>query len=99
MTKNKNIKDIQTEELAREFSRLLLAYIGLEDMETVNYLHDLDGPESGICHTHDYCDANQIMIDAIQNIIGGEYGFDLDDCNCLNQAWNMARRNEFYIND
>jgi hypothetical protein len=90
------IQDIKKEELALKFSQLLLECIGIENMKMVNHLNELTGYNYSICHSHDYCDANQIMLDTIEKLIG-TYDFDFNDCECINEAWHMAKLNNFYI--
>lgn len=42
---------------------------------------------TNICHSHDFCDANQAMIDAV-----GEEFYNSDPQNAnINEAWDMAK--------
>src|SRR3989304_4399232 len=56
------------EAVAREFSRLLLAEIGNKKFREVVKRNKLE-KDKGICHSHDFCDANMVMQDALK-IIG-----------------------------
>ena len=46
------------------------------------------------CATHDFCDANQVMLDAIESICGfADYHFAQNEM--INAAWNIARKARF----
>lgn len=46
------------------------------------------------CATHDFCDANQVMLDAIESICGfADYHFAQNEM--INAAWEIARRARF----
>jgi len=49
----------QIEAVARQFCVDLLEVIGGEDLERVVTLNAADGRH---CHTHDFCDANDVML-------------------------------------
>lgn len=57
------INDITT--LAREFSARLAACIGSEKLYLAGYLNECDADKCA-CHTHDFCDANEVMIQTIE---------------------------------
>jgi hypothetical protein len=72
--------------LAQEFTARLRATLTSEKWIE---LIDLNSNESNpaICHSHDYCDANQIMIDSI-SFIGIEYSAE---STLWSDAWLHAR--------
>jgi hypothetical protein len=54
----------------------------------------------GVCHTHDYIDANMVMLEAMEEIMGEGYCDDIpvDQEKTLlwNDSWKMAFKNEYY---
>lgn len=87
--------------LAFEFGRVLTEWLGVERMRIVNLLNlGTDGSE---CHSHDFCDANQAMLDAFENVFGremetnGETKQGSDDIDLVNDAWNIAKVNGFGV--
>lgn len=44
-------------------------------------------PDSGICHSHDFCDANMPMAEALLVVTGCEPSFDHD---AITELWNQA---------
>lgn len=44
-------------------------------------------PDSGICHSHDFCDANMPMAEALLIVTGCEPSFDHD---AITELWNQA---------
>lgn len=84
--------------LALEFARLLHEQINPEDMEAcVNFAKA--NPTSAVCLTHDYCDSNQVILDAFRNVMGR--GMDIlhaDDSSLVGFAWDLARRLGFSAN-
>jgi hypothetical protein len=88
-------------QLARTFSILLKHEIGGDNMSMVNVLNDTE-PYVFACASHDYCDANQVMIDAFVGLFGREPAYadepgNEQDTNITISAWNEARKNKFYI--
>lgn len=87
-------------ELAREFARQLRAEIGDERMTIVN-MKNATVPYAGSCASHDYCDANVVMMRAYTNLTGiAEADIRLDDeatVSLFNYAWDTARDNNFYM--
>ena len=76
--------------LARAFSALLVKRIGKAKVKKVNKLN-LTETDSGVCHSHDFCDANMVMASAIRRA-----GL-LDDPRLWNDAWRFAVKNRFFI--
>ncbi|MBN8422479.1 MAG: hypothetical protein J0L73_26425 [Verrucomicrobia bacterium] len=82
--------------LARAFATQLHADIG-NDISTVVALNAQEG-NSPCCHSHDFCDANQTMLDAWQALTGEECEFSADDdalTALINEAWNIAKAHDF----
>lgn len=54
-----------------------------------------DETDPRICHTHDFCDSNQAMIDAFARL-GVEYDTQSDAHHALGQqAWALAKKRGF----
>lgn len=48
------------------------------------------------CATHDFCDANMVMLAAFQSAFGREMDFDSQpDCDLTNAAWDAAIKEGF----
>lgn len=91
-----------SEAIAREFSRLLTQYLGKETMREVNRKNStVEYVNGGFCATHDYCDSNVFMWEAVCNVEGLNPETDLDqylnDPTEFNQSWNVAKDNCFYV--
>lgn len=80
--------------LAREFSRRLLAEIGPENMAQLIAENAACAVE-GICYSHDYCDANQVMIDSLPAIGQSYDGSDDEQWGLIDDAWDIARASQF----
>ena len=88
--------------LAKEFCRQLRIELELykeaadEILETINSrnaVYEASGDHS-TCATHDFCDANQVMLDAIESICGvADYHFAQNEM--INAAWDIARKARF----
>lgn len=92
----------QIEKLAREFSRLLSEELPEEDLEKLVELteaRNMSGIDTDICHSHDFCDANMVMVEAYENIVGPWLNVlpDSKDMDLINEAWWMAQSNLFYL--
>jgi hypothetical protein len=89
----KNHKSI---EIAKMFCRLLIRDVGPFLVEAVQRNRDEESP--GVCHTHDFCDANMTMAEAMQ-----AHGLMADktvplgdqDNDVWNEAWDLAKKAEF----
>lgn len=83
------------EHLAREFSRLLVLALGKKRVLRIARKNKLE-TDPKVCHSHDICDANMIMLEAHQNI-GLDPGDSPDDVKLWNDAWSEAVRNSFFL--
>lgn len=72
--------------LAEKFTELLRAALSpaeFAEMADAN----ANETDAGICHSHDYCDANQVMLNAMESL-----GIEYDAENTLfSDAWLHAR--------
>lgn len=87
--------------LAAEFAKLLKNEIGEENLDKVVKQNKVNDP--WICASHDYCDANMVMVTAFENIFGHEFHEsedekvnDLEDI-LWNKSWTLAKKNDFDI--
>lgn len=99
-TQHKTVTQIEPEILAREFSRVLAEYISVESVQNVVKLNKLE-TNPGVCHSHDFCDANMAMIEAVSNVTGIPemdcYITDDSHHVAINKAWDLAKENGFYL--
>ncbi|NCX56797.1 MAG: hypothetical protein EBW87_06330, partial [Burkholderiaceae bacterium] len=85
-------------ELAKAFCAQLLKSLpnpfdNLAEINHRNAVFEADGDHS-TCATHDFCDANQVMLDAIESICGvADYHFAQNEM--INAAWDIARKARF----
>ena len=81
--------------VAKDFASILTAWIGRKNVEEAAR-RNADEADPGVCHSHDFCDANEAMAEAM-----GRNGFpDMDpqDENAVrlwNEAWDLAVRRGF----
>lgn len=76
--------------IARAFCGVLNEWLTPEQIQQVNILNATDADQS-VCHTHDFCDANQAMLDAMESLgIEWEGIEDLDRIP-VNEAWSIAK--------
>lgn len=51
-----------------------------------------------ICHSHDFCDANQVFADAFITIVGRDIDTQSDaDVTTWSDAWALAKEAKFYV--
>lgn len=84
-------KNPTTKELCDKFCRILNEWLPPQSIAEINRLND--SPEyEGCCATHDFCDPNQAMADALE-----EFGlhFDPKMCDLINEAWELAKQRGF----
>lgn len=83
--------------IAREFSRLLTQYLGKGTMRQL-IRKNKTAEYKGFCASHDYCDSNVFMIEAICNHLGLDPdSIDLSEYSeVMNQSWDMAKDNGFF---
>lgn len=84
--------------VAQAFSRGLRAFLDEDQMEAINR-KNMHNPEyKECCATHDYCDANVVMLNAFESALGTEfdprqqYHADL-----ANAAWELAKIHRFKL--
>jgi hypothetical protein len=97
-----------TEKLAREFARVVLLDVGAENhAELLEKTKAILSRRDSICATHDYCDANESMLEAWRNLYGSEPFRAVDTEQAehireselaeINAAWSIAKSNLFWL--
>lgn len=85
MSENKQVAD-----LANMFVSILRDWLTEDEM---TQLHELNAAETDpyVCHSHDFCDANDAMLAAWESVIGGTPEFNNFDNNLWADAWGAAK--------
>ena len=87
--------------VARHFASVLSGWLTPGEMKEV-VERNLSEENEGVCHSHDFCDANMAMLEALQklNVVPAEFSEFSDEVTELfNNAWSTAKANDFYINE
>ena len=92
-----DIKD--TIRLARAFGEQVQTLSVAEFREII--LRNKSETNDGICHSHDFCDANMLMLDAFietfgRNPLDGPDGMTDEDGKLWDGAWAIAKAAEFF---
>tara|TARA_R110000868_G_scaffold140148_1_gene355467 strand:- start:397 stop:720 length:324 start_codon:yes stop_codon:yes gene_type:complete len=83
--------------LARLFGEQVQAALSATEFRAAVDANKSDGPDSTVCHTHDYCDANMLMLAAWQEFFGGEPDVSSEEDTAIwNDAWSIAKAAEFF---
>lgn len=90
-------------EISIEFSHLLKKEIGIENVKEVERRNKTE-EYAVCCASHDFTDANMVMAEAFERIMGREmkmpgeseelYDFDR---RIIEGAWDLAKANNFYL--
>lgn len=89
----------KVEQAARVFSKKLQEELTPEEFRQA--IEDNRTEESeGVCHTHDYMDANEVMADALEEVMGEGYCDDIppnqEKVLFWNSVWELAFTKEFF---
>lgn len=90
-----DLHDIPARALAHEFARQLARWLSVDDLDAINAKNDID-PDH--CATHDFCDPNQAMIDALDGCGYDYHGPNETQDSLIDAAWTIARENGFLTN-
>jgi len=78
-------------ELSQAFSRNMRESLTADELVKVNERNAT--PEyAGACASHDFCDANELMLKALADV--GRI-FDQSQTDLMNAAWDLSRANGF----
>lgn len=80
--------------LAKDFTQLLNDELPPELIVKINMLN-ATAPIPFGCHSHDFCDPNQVMIDAMAMQLVEFEAQDFEQGRAINQAWDLARKANF----
>jgi len=100
-TNTNALEDLTPTELARCFSAVLRQWLTDSEIANINAANAASGYNASICASHDYCDSNMAMLEAVSNAIGipvDNIDVDVSDvrfCELLNEAWAIANRADF----
>lgn len=89
------------EQLARKFSELLCKEIGRFKVCRVNkrnFNAKVRNSKTEVCHSHDFTDANEVML-AAREELGIEFPDHDDEWKVLSDAWGLAKENQFYLSE
>lgn len=75
-------------QLAYEFCRVLSEWLTPDELSEINRLN-ADESDPHICHSGDYCDSNQALLDAME--VFGISGFEQWMIPLCNETWRIAR--------
>lgn len=77
--------------LSSEFSRILREWLSPDELAEI-YQRNSTPEYSGCCASHDFCDPNQAMEEALE-----VFGLDFHPrlCELVNEAWSIASRSRF----
>lgn len=80
--------------LANKFSMILRSWLTEDEMKKVIERNKTETYRD-VCHSHDFCDANMAMLEAIES-----FGLTIDadneeDAALWNSAWEIAKKNNF----
>lgn len=91
--------------LARIFSGYVRHALTKEQLAEAVRLNAMEPEGSGVCHTHDFVDANEVMAEAMsamysedtveQVLLDSEHPNHQFMVDLWNMAWDRARENEF----
>lgn len=78
-------------DLSSEFSRILREWLSPDELAEINQRNSTS-EYSGCCASHDFCDPNQAMVEALEM-----FGLDFHPrlCGLVNEAWGIASRSRF----
>jgi hypothetical protein len=86
--------------VAVEFSRQLKLMLEPQIFDEMLRQHiEEDAVNKDICVSHEYCDPNEAMILAFEKCLGYSIDVNPADTALYNQAWNLAKQNNFYFNE
>jgi hypothetical protein len=87
--------DIQT--LATIFTRIILEVYTENEMDEIIRRNHAE-TDKNVCHTHDFGDANESMLQAFSEVHGREpHISNHDDMELINAAWAQAKLSDFDV--
>lgn len=82
-------------DLANAFSRVIREWATAEELATIVHRNGHE-QSPGVCHSHDFFDANEAMMDAFATFsLSSPDGDDAEACALWGRAWDIAKANHF----
>jgi hypothetical protein len=83
--------------LAMEFGHEIQAALSTADFRAACDANKAEPVNSDVCHSHDYCDANECMIAAFKAVEGRDsVASSARDAELINDAWAIAKAADFF---
>ena len=84
--------------IALQFARMLTELLGPHTMRAI-VERNASEPHPDVCHSHDYCDANMVMMDAFR-ALGFDCSSDPEEDSGIgfvwDESWAIAKYAQFY---
>jgi hypothetical protein len=85
---------MNAQQLANEFLDIVRMWLPVEELEAIDKANAVD---DSCCASHEYCDPNQAMIEALDKF-GVEYdGQDEEQGKLIDDAWSIAKKIGFSV--
>ena len=100
-TNMNTFEDIAPTMLARYFSIVLRQWLTDSEISQINAANAASGYDASTCASHDNCDANMAMLEAVSNAISipvDDIDIDVSNsqfCEMVNAAWSIAKQVDF----
>ena len=87
--------------LAKNFSRDLFLCLGRKTFsELAERNSGLTAPNTSTCLSHEYCDSNEVMLNAFESLFKKKLNLiDAQAMTLVNDAWRLAKISNFFIKD
>lgn len=83
--------------LAKVFGSEVQAALSRAEFREMTDANKAEPDDSDVCHTHDYCDANELMISAFKTVEGrNPVSASPRDAELINDAWAIAKAADFF---
>lgn len=79
-----------TKRIAAAFRAAMVAELGRDTCAAIDAANKAEA-STGICHSHDHCDANMLMLDAIESVMGEMDMGSPEHTSLWNAAWDKAK--------
>jgi hypothetical protein len=82
-------------QLSSAFREKMRSYFPSETLAEIDRRNKFEA-DSSVCHSHDFCDANMVMLEAFIEVSGRDYDFGSDaDMDLWNEAWDKTKADGF----
>lgn len=88
---------VTTQAISIQFIHSLKAVIPEQELEVLRE-RNRQRTSPGVCHTHDFCDANEVMAQAFHAVVGRSFDSEIDGA-LWEQAWSIASQKEFQLGE